>query len=243
MSKNIIVTGASRGIGRAIAEALIKDGFNVCITSIKEDEAKKAVEEMSVFGSVEYRIIDLRDRGEIKKFTSSWSKDLYGLVNNAGIWREERIDEEDKNIWDDIINLDLNGVYFLTKGLAPKITSPGRIVNISSQLGLGGRAGFGAYAAAKHGVIGLTRCWAQELGPKNITVNAVCPGWVKTQSNIDEIHEFAANENKTFEQKFSEIAATTIMNRFIEPSEVANLVSFLMSEKGSGVNGQAYEIK
>ena len=241
--KNIIVTGGSRGIGYAIAKKLLEQGYKVFICGRDKEKLEKARWELFLIGDVEYFVLDIANREAVKDFTANWDKPLFGLVNNAGIWKEERIDELEKGIWDEIINLDLSGLYFLTKGLYPKMTIPGRIINISSQLGLNGRAGFGTYSAAKHGVNGLTKCWAEELGPKGITVNSICPGWIKTQSNIDEIHLFAKNEGRTFDEKFKEISDTTLMKRFIEPEEVANLAVFLMSGEGSGICGKIYEIK
>lgn len=241
--KNIIVTGGSRGIGKAIVKKLLESGYSVFICGRNEAELKKTKQEFFLMGEIDYFVLDISNREAVKNFATSWNKPLYGLVNNAGIWKEERIDEPEKDVWDEIINLDLAGLYFLTKGLYSKISIPGRIINISSQLGLNGRSGFGPYSAAKHGVNGLTKCWAEELGPKGINVNSICPGWVKTQSNIDEIEMFARNEGKTFEEKFKEISDTCLMKRFIEPKEVAELAEFLISERGSGICGKIYEIK
>lgn len=141
------------------------------------------------------------------------------------------------------MKLNVEGLYFLTKGLQRWIVNNGRIINIASQLGTGGRAGMGAYAASKHAVIGLTRCWALELGEKGITVNAVCPGWVNTELNRVEIRQKAKEQGTSFENKFQEIANPLTLRRFIEPEEVAQLVAFLVDTTGSGITGQAYEIK
>jgi NAD(P)-dependent dehydrogenase (short-subunit alcohol dehydrogenase family) len=242
-NKNVIITGGSRGIGKAIARKMLEQGYNVFICGRSEGNLEKTKREFFLMGEIDYFILDISNREAVKNFVAQWNRPLYGLINNAGAWKEERIDEPEKDIWDEMINLNLAGLYFLTKGLYPKITMPGRIINISSQLGLNGRAGFGPYAAAKHGVNGLTKCWAEELGGKGITVNSICPGWIKTKSNIDEIHLFAQAEGKTFEEKFREISDTCLMKRFIEPEEVANLAVFFMSEEGSGICGKIYEIK
>lgn len=241
--KNIIITGGSRGIGKAIVKKMLEQGYNVFICGRNEEELKKTKQEFFLMGEIDYFVLDISSRESVKNFAAQWDKPLYGLINNAGAWKEERIDEPKKDIWDEMINLNLAGLYFLTKGLHMKITMPGRVINISSQLGLSGRAGFGPYSAAKHGVNGLTKCWAEELGEKGITVNSICPGWVKTQSNIDEIYLFAEAEGKTFEEKFKQISKTCLMKRFIEPEEVANLAAFLMSEEASGICGKIYEIK
>jgi 3-hydroxybutyrate dehydrogenase len=101
----------------------------------------------------------------------------------------------------------------------------------------------GVYAASKHAVIGLTRCWALELGTRAITVNAVCPGWVNTESNQVEIKEWAEKEGLSLEDKIKEIADPLTLHRFIEPEEVASLVGFLIGSTGGGITGQVYEIK
>jgi NAD(P)-dependent dehydrogenase (short-subunit alcohol dehydrogenase family) len=89
----------------------------------------------------------------------------------------------------------------------------------------------------------LTKCWALELGKKQITVNSVCPGWVRTQSNLDDIKEWAKEENKSFDEKYKELSDPLILGRFVEPEEVAGLVNFLASLEGGGITGQIYEIK
>ena len=187
--------------------------------------------------------MNLSAREQIKDFCDQWKQEVFGLVNNAGRWAEERIDEPDKNIWDLIMKLNVEGLYFLTKGLQRRIVNNGRIINIASQLGTSGRAGMGAYAASKHAVIGLTRCWALELGKRAITVNAVCPGWVNTESNRVEIKEWAEEKGLSFENKVKGITDSLALHRFIEPEEVAGLVGFIIGSTGSGITGQVYEIK
>lgn len=241
--KLVIVTGASRGIGFAIARDLLQNGFKVHMIARQEDGLKNAKETLQVNGDVSYSVLDLSKRSEVQTFCREWAKKIYGLVNNAGRWAEERLDEPDSDIWDPIIKLNVEGLYFLTKGLQEHIVNEGRIVNISSQLGTSGRAGMGIYSASKHAVIGLTRSWALELGDREITVNAVCPGWVNTESNRVEIKLWAAEEGMPFDEKLDEIAKPLILHRFIEPEEVANLVTFLIKPTGSGITGQAYEIK
>ncbi len=236
-----IVTGGSRGIGKAIATQLLKDGYQVYICSQNESELKKTTEELSKLGNIEYFVLDLTDRKAITKFISSWNKPIKALVNNAGIYLTERLDE-DKDVWDKVLDVNLNGLYFLTKGLAKHIEDNGRIVNISSQLGKEGRASAGAYSASKFAVIGLTKCWAKELGDKGITVNAVCPGWVKTEMLLHDFEKMAKEQNKTWDEFEKEIAKPLELGRMTEPSEVADLVAFLVSDKAKAISGRDYLI-
>ena len=241
--KLVIVTGASRGIGFFITQELLKKGFKIHMIADQEKRLKEAQIKLKQHGNVAYSVLNLSAREQIKDFCDQWKQEVFGLVNNAGRWAEERIDEPDKNIWDSIMKLNVEGLYFLTKGLQRWIVNNGRIINIASQLGTSGRAGMGAYAASKHAVIGLTRCWALELGKRAITVNAVCPGWVNTESNRVEIKEWAEEKSLSFEKKVKEIADSLALHRFIEPEEVASLVGFLIGSTGSGITGQVYEIK
>lgn len=242
-SKEIIVTGASSGIGFSIAQSLLQQGFDIHMIAHQSDSLNRAQGQLTKYGNVGFSVVDLSDRQEVKNFCDKWQKPILGLVNNAGRWSEERLDDPDKDIWDPIMKLNLEGLYFLTKGLQSTIINSGRIVNISSQLGTGGRVGMGIYAASKHAVIGLTRCWALEMSDREITVNAVCPGWVNTQSNRIEIENWAKEEGVPFNQKMDELARPLALHRFIEPEEVANLVTFLIQPTGSGITGQVYEIK
>lgn len=235
--KQVIVTGGSRGIGKAIAAELLRRGFAVTIVSKNAEEGEGAAKELSMSGRVAFERLDLTDRNTIKKFTDSWQDSLYGIVNNAGMWGDERIDEPDTGLHDRIMRLNVDGLLFFTKGLLPHLTDNGRIVNISSQLGLWGREAMGSYSASKHAVIGFTKSWAYELGPRGITVNAVCPGWVDTESNFVELREIAKSRGITLDKLVAEISAPYALKRFVTPQEVANVVAFLLSEDASGVTG------
>src|SRR3989344_4596661 len=237
MVKNVILTGGSKGIGKEIAKKLLKDGYNVYICARNETDLKNTANELSTFGDINYFVLDVSKREDIAEFCDGWNNPLYGIVNNAGVCQSERL-LEDGDVWDSVIRTNLEGVYFLTKGLIKNIKNNGRIVNISSQLGRDGRAGYGAYCASKFGIIGLTKCWAKELGIKGITVNAICPGWVKTEMAINDLKRMAKEKNISAEDLYEEICRPLELKRFTEPSEVANLVSFLMSDDAGGITGR-----
>lgn len=235
--KIAIVTGGSRGIGKAIASQLLHDGYKVYICAQEENELKRTASDLGKSGEVEYFVLDLADKEAIKSFTAAWNKPIKVLVNNAGIYTTEKLDE-DRDVWDKVLNVNLNGPYWLTKGLIKHIEDNGRIINISSQLGKEGRAGAGAYSASKFGLIGLTKCWAKELGVRGITVNAICPGWVKTEMLKHDFDKAAKEKGLSFEEYEKQICQPLELKRMTEPEEVADLVSFLASDKARAITGR-----
>lgn len=244
MNNNLraIVTGGSSGIGKAIALEMLKVGYRVHICGRKLKALEATCAELSCFGEINYFQFDLSNVERINELVNSWNYDLDVLVNNAGICGIERL-EEDLNLWRSIIDTNLNGLYFLTKGLVKFIQPGGSIINISSQLGTEGRAGFGAYSASKHALLGLTKCWASELGKKKITVNAICPGWVKTEMAMLDVQKMAQQNNLTTDQMLDQIVQKLDLERFVEPSEIAVLAVFLASVKARAITGQSYFIK
>lgn len=240
--KTAIVTGGSSGIGKAIAIELLKSGLAVHICGRKIKSLEDTCLELAQFGEIQYFQLDISNTEEINRFISTWKNNLNVLINNAGICGIERL-EDNLNLWENIINTNLNGLYYLTKGLVKYIQPGGSIINISSQLGIEGRAGFGAYCASKHAVLGLTKCWASELGEKKITVNAICPGWVKTEMAMADVEKMAKEEKITTDQMFDRIAQNIDLKRFIEPAEIAYLVAFLASDKARAITGQGYFMK
>lgn len=237
--KKVIVTGGSRGIGFSIAKKLLESDYSVCITGRHEDELKKSSDVLSQYGEVSYAVFDISDSDSVQTFADSVSGPLYALINNAGICKTQSLSGgETSDPWEEVLATNLSGPYFLTKAFVHKIEDGGRIVNISSQLGKEGRAGYSAYCASKFALIGLTKTWAKELGVRNITVNAVCPGWVRTDMGIRDLERLAVENGKTFDEYYKEICAPLELKRFTEPEEVAALVAFLVSKEASGVTGR-----
>jgi NAD(P)-dependent dehydrogenase (short-subunit alcohol dehydrogenase family) len=223
--KRVIVTGGSSGIGKAISEVLLQDGYRVHSVA----RTKSDVDSSSV--------VDLLDASAIKEFCQNWDKPLYALINNAGICKTADLASEE-SVWNEVMRTNLSAVYHLTKGIVRHLVDNGRIVNISSQLGKEGRVGYGAYCASKFGVIGLTKCWAKELGKRGITVNAVCPGWVNTEMAQKDLERLANEAGISKDEYYKQICEPLELKRFTEPEEVANLASFLISDKASGITGR-----
>jgi len=248
--KVALVTGASRGIGRAIAEAYLEEGAKVALCARSSADLETIAES---WNRKDRRAIALRcdvnSREEVARALDeverSWGK-LHILVNNAGISGWTPMDSAGAatdELWDRILETNLKGSYLVTRHALPLMSSGGgRIVNMSSVLGRFGVPGYAAYCTAKHGIIGFTRALALELAPRGITVNALCPGWVETDMADQGIRETAAVLGISPEEFREQAIAGVPLKRFIDPPEIAKLVLYLTSEDASAVTGQAYNI-
>ncbi len=236
--KNALVTGSSRGIGRAIALKLGKLGANVAVNYAgNEQKAEEVVTELEELGVKAIKIkADVAKESDVKKMVKE-TIDTFGsleiLVNNAGITRDNllmRMKEED---FQDVIDTNLKGAFLCTKAVTRQMMRQryGRIVNIASIVGVSGNPGQANYVAAKAGVIGLTKSNAQELAPRNILVNAVAPGFITTDMT-DELTE----EQK--EAIFDRIP----LKRLGEPEDIANVVAFLVSDEAKYITGQTIHV-
>ena len=235
MGKIAVVTGASKGIGRACALRLAKDGMTVVVNySHSDEEAAKAVEEIKAAGgdAVAYKadVSDLNQVKELFKFVS----DTYGrvdvLVNNAGIVRDEYLLMLTQENLDKCLDLNIKGYFYCAQQAALKmfIQKSGVIVNMSSVSSKMALAGQSVYSATKGAVNSMTQTMAKELARKKIRVNAVCPGFVKTEM-VDQLPE----------DKKKEYLKDVPLGRFADVDEVAGLVSFLCSDDASYITGQA----
>lgn len=236
--KNALVTGGSRGIGKAIALELAKEGANVAINfTSNQEKAEEAVKEIEDYGvkaiAIQGNVTD-KDAVEamIKTFDQHFDT-LDVLINNAGITKDNlliRMKEED---WDGVLDVNLKGVFLATKAVARKMIKQkqGKIINLSSVVGVMGNPGQGNYCASKAGVIGFTKSIAKELGGKNITVNAIAPGFIET--DMTEVLSDKAKE---------EMLRNVPLKRPGKPEDVAKLVSFLSSENADYITGQVIHV-
>ncbi len=236
-AKWALVTGGSRGIGKAICTALAADGYHIIINFVSNvEEAEKTLEAVRAAGSDgELLRFDVSDAQACEKALASWRSAHEGetisvLVNNAGIRKDTLLLWMNPEEWHKVVSITLDGFYNVTKPLVKDMVLNrwGRIINIASLTGLKGQAGQTNYAAAKGGLIAATKALAQEVARKKVTVNAIAPGFVRTDMT-DGLPE-------------DELKKLIPMARFGEPEEIAALVSFLASEKSSYITGEVINI-
>ncbi|ADI27332.1 3-oxoacyl-[acyl-carrier-protein] reductase [Geobacillus sp. C56-T3] len=236
--KMALVTGASRGIGRAVALELARQGANVAVNYAgSEAKANEVVEAIRSLGreaiAVQADVARAEDVERMVKTTIDHFGRLDILVNNAGITRDNLLMRMKEEEWDAVINTNLKGVFLCTKAATRPMMKQryGRIVNIASVVGVIGNPGQANYVAAKAGVIGLTKTAARELASRNITVNAVAPGFITT-----DMTEALSPELK------AEMLKQIPLARFGEPDDVARVVAFLASDAASYMTGQTLHV-
>ena len=236
--KTALVTGASKGIGRAIALKYAEEGANVAFTYLSSVEKGQALEEeLKAFGvqAKGYRS-DASDYTAAEELIASVISDFGGLnvlVNNAGITKDNLIMRMTEDMWDDVINVNLKSCFNTVKAVSRNFMKQkvGSIINITSVVGVKGNAGQANYAASKAGIIGLTKSVALELGSRNVRCNAVAPGFIETE--MTEVLD-----PKTVQSWRDAIP----MKRGGQPEEVANCCVFLASDMSSYISGQVIHV-
>ena len=238
MSKVAFITGATRGIGKAIALELAKEGYNIALNYRTENEAlenlKKEISEIGVeCYPVQGDVSKAEDAERMTKEIIEHFEQIDVLVNNAGITKDNLILRMKEEEFTDVINVNLVGTFNITKNVIKYMTKKryGKIINLSSVVGISGNAGQSNYAASKAGIIGFTKSIAKELASRNITANAVAPGFIQTDmTNLlkDEIKEA--------------IEETIPLKRLGTAEDVAKVVKFLASEESSYITGQVINV-
>lgn len=233
-----LITGSTRGIGRAIAEKLAQAGSKLIITGTSRSRAESVAREISEKYSVDAFGVEMNLSNEesVKEAFKEIYKKFEGidiLVNNAGITRDKLFLRMSLKDWEEVIRVNLTGTFLVTQNALKKMLKQrwGRIVNISSVVGFMGNVGQTNYATTKAGLIGFTKSLAKELAPRNILVNAVAPGFIETDMT-------AVLSEEIKEQYKKQIP----MNRFGSPEEVANVVLFLVSDLASYITGEVIHV-
>lgn len=233
-NKTALVTGASRGIGEAIALKFAENGANVAFTFLSSEERAKDLEQRLMAYGIKAKAFksDAGNFAAAEQLTNEVMKEFGSIdicVNNAGISKDNLLLRMTEEQWDDVIQANLKSVYNLTKQVIKPMMKArsGSIINLSSIVGMKGNAGQSSYAASKAGIIGFTKSIAQELGSRNIRCNAIAPGFIET----DMTHYL---QDGGAEKWFEKIP----LARFGKPEEIANVALFLASDMSSYVSGQ-----
>lgn len=232
--KKALLTGASGGIGKAVARELIAAGANVCLTGRNEEELLKLQNELG--DNADIIIADLSDHANIISLVKEAEEKLGGidiLVNNAGITKDNiflRMSDEE---WNDVIDINLNSTFKMTKAVIRGMVKRryGRIINITSVIGVAGMAGQSNYSASKAAIIGMSKSLAQEVGSRSITVNCIAPGFIETNMTAG-----------LSEARKEEILKSIVVKRLGLPEDVSGAVSFLASDSASYITGQTIHI-
>ena len=237
-AKVALITGATRGIGKQIALELASQGYNIALNYRKQNEEletlKKEIESQNVKCLTVYG--DVSNYEDVEKFIKEIIKEfgkIDVLVNNAGITKDMLLMRMKKEDFESVIDVNLIGTFNVTKNVIPYMMKArnGKIVNISSVVGISGNAGQTNYSASKAGIIGFTKSLAKEVASRNINVNAIAPGFIKT-----DMTDVLKEEVK------EEISKTIPLKRMGEAKDVANLVKFLVSEESNYITGQVLNV-
>lgn len=246
--KAAIVTGGGRGIGEAIALALAAEGCSVAVAGRTREYLEKVAARIQTLGRDALAVVcDVSDPASVEDLFATvdqcWGK-LDILVNNAGQSHSELLHRLSLDAWRHMLDVNLTGTFICSQAALKRMLprKSGRIINIASTAARIGFRYAGAYAAAKHGVLGLTRTMALETATSGITVNVICPGWVESDMLHQAIQTISAKTKRTPEEAREYLASESPQKRIIQPEEIASAAVWLASEEARGVTGQAINV-
>jgi NAD(P)-dependent dehydrogenase (short-subunit alcohol dehydrogenase family) len=244
----VLVTGASGGIGEALSAEFARTGAMVVVSSRNEDKLQKLAQRLKSGGGqalpLRCDVIEKDDVDALCAIITERVGTVQILINNAGIARAASFLEMDDRFWDGVLRVNLTGTYNCCKTFLPGMIHRGwgRIINIASTTAKVAYSHVSAYTASKHGVLGLTRSLALETAKLGVTVNAICPGYVDTESTHENARRMADRTGKKLEEILRLFADRSPQKRLIAPEEVAGLALMLASEKAGGITGQAINV-
>ena len=244
----VFVTGAGRGVGRAIALRFASAGYAVGVAGRSDDAIRAVADEIGAAGSEAFAVrCDVTHKQSVVDAIAEVNRRLGPtdvLVNNAGVADSAPFAAMDDALWERMLAVNLTGTYYCMRAVLPGMFERrrGRVINIASVAGRTGFAYTAAYCASKHGVVGLTRAVALEAAGKGVTVNAICPGWVDTDMTRESVARIVKKTGRSAADAKSAIEQMNPQNRLIQPEEVAALAVFLAGPDAHGINGQALTV-
>jgi 3-hydroxybutyrate dehydrogenase len=244
--KIAIITGGGRGIGRAIATVFAREGATVVVSARTKEQLEAVASEI---GNNAHAIVcDVADPASVKQMFAQ-AYEVLGrgpdiLVNNAGIAESATLVQTTDELWHRHLNINLSGTFYCTRAALPAMFEKGwgRIINIASIAGKTGAPYIAAYAASKHGLLGLTRSVAHEVANSGITANAICPGYVDTEMVSRGIERITSRTGRSAEQALETLKSMSPQHRLVTVEEVAAVALLLASDDGRGINGQAINV-
>ena len=236
VGKSVVITGASRGIGLGIAEGFAAAGASLHL--IANDEGIHAA--AATLGATS-ALADIADKAQMAAALARMDR-IDVLINNAGLELMTPISDSSDATSDAfrrVIDINVNGTALVTAAALDRMHKGGAIINTASIWGRVAEPRFGAYVASKHAIIGLTKTWARELGPRGIRVNAVCPGWVRTEASMRSLARIAAEAGRDEQAMLDEIVAGQALPGLMEPADMAPTYLFLASDMAANITGQS----
>jgi 3-hydroxybutyrate dehydrogenase len=246
--RGAVITGGGRGIGKAVARYLAREGAAVVVTARSTDQIEEVASELSADGFEAHAVTcDVADEGSVRAMAAAAEKALGTvdiLVNNAGVAPSNPVKRVTLEEWNRVMSINVTGTFLCTRAFLPGMVERewGRVINVASVAGLRGSRYISTYCASKHAQIGFTRAVADEVARNGVTVNAICPGYVDTPMTEHSVVQITEKAGVTPEEARQHILATSPQGRLIRPAEIAAVAVMLCSDDGEGISGQAIAI-